>query len=73
MAGIPWLQSPSTSSKGDEQVHLGMGGHRELDYGVKESMLSRIQSLQCMVTWIEEVMLKIELPNWFDSNIYLNF
>ena len=27
VAGIPWLQSPSTSSRRDEQAHLGMGGH----------------------------------------------
>ena len=37
VAGIPQLRSPSTSSRGDERAHLGMGGHREHDYGVKES------------------------------------
>ena len=41
MVGVPRLQLPSTSSKEDERAHLGMEGHREPNYGVKESEVAK--------------------------------
>ena len=43
MARVPRLRSPSTSSRGDEQAYLGMEGHQERDYGVKESKVAELE------------------------------
>ena len=41
VVGIPRLRLPSTSSKGDEQAHLGMEGHQEPHYGIKREIFRK--------------------------------